>query len=56
MYKNGEIRWNNAGLGIDGVIVHKFSDDIITGSGEFDSRGGWIAFSLNKESGHKLNV
>lgn len=54
--KNGEIRWRSAGLGIDGVIVHEFSDDILTGSGEFDPPGGWIPFSIDRATGTRLSL
>lgn len=49
--KNGEISWSNLELGIDGVIVHEFTDDNILGSGEFDPPGGWITFSIDKATG-----
>lgn len=51
--KNGNIRWTNSGLAIDGVIVHEFTDNKILGSGEFDPPGGWVNFSLDKATGNK---
>lgn len=51
--RDGKIRWTNAELGIDGVIVHEFTDNKILGSGEFDPPGGWIDFSIDKATGIK---
>jgi outer membrane protein assembly factor BamB len=54
--KNGEIFWSNEELGIDGVVVHEFTEDKILGSGEFDPPGGWIAFSIDKATGYKVDL
>ena len=51
MDKNGNIKWNNNNLGIDGVLIFDFYSDIITGTGEWDPPGGWIDFILDKETG-----
>jgi hypothetical protein len=49
--KNGNIRWSNLGLAIDGVIVNEFTDSKILGSGELDPPGGWKDFSIGKATG-----
>ena len=49
--KNGNIRWDNLGLAIDGVIVSEFTDSKILGSGELDPPGGWKDFSIDKATG-----
>lgn len=54
--KKGEIFWSSAGLGIDGVIIHEFTDNKISGSGEFDPPGGWIDFSIDKATGIKMII
>lgn len=53
--KQGKICWTNTQLGIDGVIVHEFTDDKIVGNGEFDPPGGWVAFSIDKATGNALS-
>jgi hypothetical protein len=52
--KEGNVFWKNSGLGIDGVIVQKFDDDKIYGSGEFDPPGGWSDFVLDLKTGKKV--
>ena len=51
--KSGEVLWKNSELAIDGVIIHEFTDDRISGSGEFNPPGGWVDFSIEKETGKK---
>ncbi|NTS44010.1 hypothetical protein HRG84_24235 [Flavisolibacter sp. BT320] len=47
----GEIIWHNDNLGIDGVIIDKFTQNQIFGSGEWDPPGGWRGFVLDKKTG-----
>lgn len=47
----GTICWQNTTLGIDGVIIHEFTEDQLLGSGELDPPGGWNDFVLNKLTG-----
>ncbi len=49
--KSGKILWHNNNLGIDGVIIEKFSENKIYGSGEWDPPGGWEDFVLDKRTG-----
>lgn len=51
---NGEIRWCNRQLANDGVIVNEFTDQKISGSGDFDPPGGWKDFILDKATGIKI--
>jgi hypothetical protein len=52
--KDAQIVWRNDSLGVDGVIVHKVSNGIISGEGEWDPPGGWKSFQLNLESGKSV--
>ena len=47
----GAILWHNSNLGIDGVIINDFTDNTITGQGEWDPPGGWRDFVLDKQTG-----
>lgn len=49
--KQGEIRWDNHQLGIDGVIIESFTENKISGTGEWDPPGGWRKFTIEKETG-----
>lgn len=49
--KNASVKWHNASLAIDGVIVSEFFENTISGSGEWDPPGGWRDFVLNKQTG-----
>lgn len=51
--KNGNVCWANAELGIDGVIINEFTDNKISGSGEFDPPGGWKDFLIDRTTGNK---
>jgi hypothetical protein len=51
IHRDGKIIWHNNNLGIDGVIINDFKENIILGSGEFDPPGGWIPFILDKRTG-----
>jgi hypothetical protein len=52
--KKGNVIWKNANLGIDGVIVEKFTEEEIHGSGEWDPPGGWVDFKLDLRTGKKI--
>jgi hypothetical protein len=49
--KAGSVIWHSKNLGIDGVIVEKFTASQIYGSGEWDPPGGWKDFVLDKKTG-----
>jgi hypothetical protein len=53
--KNTSIKWHNNSLAIDGVIITKFLEDRISGSGEWDPPGGWRDFVINKQTGTLTN-
>ena len=52
----GEIIWHNENLGIDGVIIDKFTENQIFGGGAWDPPGGWKVFVLNKKTGKSKTV
>jgi hypothetical protein len=52
--RKGRIIWKNENLGIDGVVVEKFEDDVILGSGEWDPPNGWKDFKLSKSTGELI--
>jgi hypothetical protein len=52
--KNGKIIWVNTSLGIDGIIIERFSDDKIFGSGEWNPPGGWVHFVLELSAGKNV--
>jgi hypothetical protein len=54
--KKGEIVWHNNNLGIDGVVVNKFTETQICGSGEWDPPGGWSDFNLDKKTGKSITT
>ena len=47
----GKMIWKNVNLGIDGVIIEKFENDVILGTGEWDPPNSWRNFRLNKSTG-----
>ena len=49
--RNGNIGWHRESLGIDGIIIEKFTQGQIFGSGEWDPPGGWQDFVLDKKTG-----
>lgn len=55
MDDTGKIVWMNNNLGIDGILINKFENEMISGVGEWDPPGGWQHISLNKYSG-KLSL
>lgn len=48
------MEWENRGLGIDGVLVHEISGDVIAGEGEWDPPGGWKPFRVRLNTGQNL--
>ncbi len=52
--QKGKLLWKNSNLGIDGVIIEKFIDSKIYGSGEWDPPGGWRDFILDAKTGKSL--
>jgi hypothetical protein len=53
---NGSIVWKATGLGIDGVVVEDFSEDRISGIGEWDPPGGWKHFELDPGTGRRIDA
>lgn len=51
---SGNVVWKNENLGLDGVIILKFEDDKIYGSGEWDPPGGWKDFLLDLKTGTEI--
>lgn len=51
--KQGAILWNNDQLGIDGVTIESFTENKISGAGEWDPPGGWRKFMIAKETGER---
>lgn len=49
--KQGEILWDNHQLGIDGVLIESFTENKISGTGQWDPPGGWRKFMIEKETG-----
>jgi len=49
--KQGLLIWKNNNIGIDGVLIEKFTDHQIYGSGEWDPPGGWRDFVLDIKTG-----
>ena len=52
--KRGDIIWTNSNLGIDGVLIERFMEKEIHGSGEWDPPGGWVDFKLDLETGERV--
>ena len=50
----GIIIWHNKNLAIDGVIVDRFEQGKIFGSGEWDPPGGWRDFIIDNLTGVAL--
>lgn len=51
MDKAGKLFWANDNLAIDGVTIHKFEQDKIYVSGEWDPPGGWRNAILDLATG-----
>lgn len=51
---NGELQWRASELGVDGVTVRSVTADVVTGSGDWDPPGGWIAFKLSASTGERI--
>ncbi len=47
----GRLLWRSAGLGVDGVVVHRVEGSEIFGDGDWDPPGGWEPFRLQLDSG-----
>lgn len=52
--KSGNTLWRNTNLGVDGVIVKKFADNKVYGSGEWDPPDDWVEFILDLKTGEKV--
>ncbi|HWW73384.1 MAG TPA: hypothetical protein VN089_25845 [Duganella sp.] len=48
---SGGLIWKASGLGIDGVLVHGVSGNMICGDGEWDPPGGWQPFAVLQTDG-----
>jgi hypothetical protein len=53
--EKGNLIWKNSGLGVDGVLIEKFSDNKIYGSGECDPPAGWQDFVLDITTGRLIS-
>lgn len=53
---NGDLQWRASELGVDGVTVRSVTADVVTGSGDWEPPGGWIAFKLSASTGEKIVV
>ncbi len=51
---NGELQWRASELGVDGVTVRSVIADVVTGSGDWEPPGGWIAFKLSASTGERI--
>lgn len=54
--KNACILWQNSKLAIDGVVINDFSENVISGSGEWDPPGGWKDFIVDKQTGITIKL
>lgn len=45
--EKGNVIWKNHSLGTDGILIERFSENEIYGSGECDPPGGWQHFVLD---------
>jgi hypothetical protein len=52
--ERADLIWKSADLGIDGVLVHDISDNVIFGEGEWDPPGGWKPFRINCSFGLEI--
>jgi hypothetical protein len=52
--ERGNLIWINPSLGIDGVLIERFTENKIYGSGEWDPPGGWREFVLEKTTGKQI--
>lgn len=53
--KAGNLIWQNDALGIDGVTVHRFTENEIFGAGEWDPPGHWKEFILDRKNGKPVS-
>ena len=49
----GKVICRTPNLGIDGVIIERFTEEKLYGSGEWDPPGGWRDFVLDLKTGKK---
>ncbi|NLR77672.1 rhomboid family intramembrane serine protease [Chitinophaga eiseniae] len=49
--KQGQVRWHNDNLAVDGVIINSFEGKHINADGEWDPPGGWRPFTLDAATG-----
>jgi hypothetical protein len=47
----GQVKWKSNTLGIDGVLIHKFNEGKIYGSGQIDPPDTWDEFILDINTG-----
>lgn len=52
--RKGTVLWTNHHLGLDGVVVERFTDQHLYGSGEWDPPGDWKGFVLELATGQNV--
>ncbi|MEM9029226.1 MAG: hypothetical protein AAGC70_12735 [Pseudomonadota bacterium] len=51
---NGQSRWHNNDLGLDGVIIRSVEHGVICGDGEWDPPGDWQPFAIYTATGQSI--
>jgi hypothetical protein len=52
---SGEVLWRAHDLALDGVVVERVENGLISGEGEWDPPGGWRPFTLRLETGQLVS-
>ncbi|WP_435011037.1 hypothetical protein P12x_002329 [Tundrisphaera lichenicola] len=53
--QSANLIWRSSDLGIDGVVVDRVANGIVSGQGEWDPPGGWIDYTIDLDSGQSLS-
>jgi hypothetical protein len=53
--EKGNLIWQSSSLGVDGILIERFSENKIYGSSECDPPGGWQEFVLDIVTGELIN-
>lgn len=51
----GALVWKTSALGVDGVVVHAVSGNMLFGEGEWDPPGGWRPFTVSEITGEIIH-